>query len=219
MKNAFTRIVVVLDRSGSMESIREATIAGFNHFLHEQRKQPGECMLRLVQFDDEYNVIFDGPLALVPELTAATFVPRNNTALFDAQGRTIIDLGRDLAQLPEHLRPSKVIVVTLTDGMENASHKFTERDVAKLVQEQRDKYAWDFVYLGANQDAVRVAAGMNIPRGSTMTYNASAAGTRNTMRAMSNYVGQARGMSVGQAVFSVEDREDALSGDDTVVPI
>lgn len=217
MKSNYTRIVVVLDRSGSMATCRESTVAGFNHFVREQQKVAGECKLKLVQFDDVYEVVFDGAIRTAPELTQQTFVPRGSTALLDAQGRTIVELGFELDRMREEDKPSKVIIVTLTDGHENASTDYTTEEVARLVKEQRERYGWDFVYLGANQDAIRVAASMNIPRGSTMTYNATAAGTRNTMRAMSNYVGQARGM--GQAVFSEEDRKSALDGDDTVQPI
>lgn len=162
MKDNFTRIAIVLDRSGSMESVREATIAGFNQFIEEQKKAPGEATVKLVQFDDQYEQVFDKPLQDVPQLTQAMFVPRGWTALLDAQGRTIVALGAELAALKEEERPSKVLMMTLTDGHENRSKEFTLERVAALIKEQKEKYRWEFVFLGANQDAVKVAASMKL---------------------------------------------------------
>ena len=133
MKANYTRIAVILDRSGSMQSVCEATVAGFNEFVRTQQSLPGEVKLKLVQFDDRYEVVFDEPLHQVPELTQQTFVPRGMTALLDAQGRTIVELGAELAEQPEEERPSKVIVLTLTDGLENASKSFTRDRVAELI--------------------------------------------------------------------------------------
>ena len=146
-----------------------------------------------------------------PELTQNTFVPRGSTALFDAQGRTIVELGRELAALPEHERPSKVIVVTLTDGLENASKQYNLQQIGEMIKEQRDKYSWDFVFLGANQDAVATAAAMSIPLPSAMSYSTSKAGIAATMAAVSQYVGAARGGKV--AAFSAEERKAAMDKD------
>jgi hypothetical protein len=225
MNDNFTRIVVILDRSGSMASVRESTVAGFNQFIIGQKKVPGEVTVKLVQFDDQYEVVFDKPLNDVPELTQATFVPRGSTALLDAQGRTIIELGAELAALNEDQRPGRVIVMTLTDGQENASREFAplpfgedrekrpELDgvqrIADMIKTQREVYGWDFIFLGANQDAVRVAASMNIPVRSSMTYSANPVGMANVMSSANNYVGavRARGMSV----FSDDDRVKAMA--------
>jgi hypothetical protein len=211
MKNNFTRIAVILDRSGSMESCKESTVAGFNEFIRTQRELPGEATVKLVQFDDQYETVFDKPLKECPELTQNTFVPRGSTALLDAQGRTIVELGQELAALPEQERPSKVIVVTLTDGMENASKEFSLDKIGKMTREQRDKYNWDFVFLGANQDAIQTAAAMNIPMPSAMSYSTSKAGIAATMAAVSNYVGSARKGKA--AAFSKKDRESAMEKD------
>jgi hypothetical protein len=211
MKDNFTRIAVILDRSGSMESCKESTVAGFNEFIRTQRELPGEATVKLVQFDDQYETVFDKPLKECPELTQNTFVPRGSTALLDAQGRTIIELGRELAALPVEQRPSKVIVVTLTDGMENASKEFTLEKIGEMTREQRDKYNWDFVFLGANQDAIATAAAMSIPLPSAMSYSTSKAGIAATMAAVSHYVGTARRGKA--AAFSAEDRESAMGKD------
>jgi hypothetical protein len=211
MKDNFTRIAIILDRSGSMESCKESTVAGFNEFIRTQKEIPGEATVKLVQFDDQYETVFDKPLKECPELTQNTFVPRGSTALLDAQGRTIVELGQELAALAEHERPAKVIVVTLTDGMENASKEFNLERIGAMIRKQRDKYNWDFVFLGANQDAVATAAAMSIPLPSAMSYSTSKAGVAATMAAVSHYVGAARKGKA--AAFSAEDRESAMEKD------
>jgi hypothetical protein len=212
MKDNFTRIAIVLDRSGSMESCKESTVAGFNEFIRTQREIPGEATVKLVQFDDQYETVFDKPLKECPELTQNTFVPRGSTALLDAQGRTIVELGQELAALPESERPSKVIVVTLTDGLENASKQYNLDKIGEMIREQRDKYNWDFVFLGANQDAIATAAAMSIPLPSAMSYSTSKAGVAATMAAVSHYVGAAR--KGNAAAFSAEDRKSAMEKDE-----
>lgn len=211
MKDHFTRIAIILDRSGSMESCKESTVAGFNEFIRTQKKLPGEATVKMVQFDDQYETVFDKPLKECPELTQSNFVPRGSTALLDAQGRTIVELGQELAALPEPERPSKVIVVTLTDGIENASKEYNVEKIAEMIREQRDKYNWDFVFLGANQDAIATAAAMCIPPSSAMSYSTSKAGVAATMAAVSHYVGAARQGRV--AVFSPQDRKSAMKKD------
>ena len=211
MKDNFTRITIILDRSGSMESCKESTVAGFNEFIRAQKELPGEATVKLVQFDDQYETVFDKPLCDCPELTQNTFVPRGSTALFDAQGRTIVELGRELAALREHERPSKAIVVTLTDGLENASKQYNLQQISEMIREQRDKYKWDFVFLGANQDAIATAAAMNIPLPSAMSYSTSKAGIAATMAAVSHYVGAARSGKVAE--FSPADRKAAMDND------
>lgn len=212
MKDNFTRIVVILDRSGSMESCKESTVAGFNEFIRSQREVPGEASIKLVQFDDQYETVFDKSLLNCPELTQSTFVPRGSTALLDAQGRSIVELGQELAAIPEDDRPSKVIVVTITDGLENASKIYNLDQIGSMIREQRDKYSWDFVFLGANQDAVKTAEAMNIPLPSAMSYSASKAGIAGTMAAVSRYVGSYR--SGRPASFSQADRDSAMEDDD-----
>ena len=211
MKDNFTRIAIILDRSGSMEICKESTVAGFNEFIRNQKKLPGEATVKLVQFDDQYETVFDKRLEDFPELNQNTFVPRGSTALLDAQGRTIVELGQELAALPEQERPSKVIVVTLTDGLENASKHYNLEKIGEMIREQRDKYNWDFVFLGANQDAIATAAAMNIPLPSAMSYSTSKAGIAATMAAVSHYVGAARGGKA--AAFSPQDRKSAMEKD------
>lgn len=211
MKENRTRIAIILDRSGSMASVRESTIAGFNQFIRSQREIPGDVSVKLVQFDDQYEVVFDRSLAEVPELTQDLFVPRGTTALFDAQGKTVVTLGQELAAMPESERPSKVIVMTLTDGLENASREYSVDQVASLIKHQTEVYRWDFVFLGANQDAIQTAATMAIPMASALTYPSTAPGMAKVFREASAYVQTSR---AGAApMFSAAARKSVLEED------
>lgn len=156
MKDGTTEIVVLLDRSGSMGSAKRDIIGGFNRFVAEQRKLPGEARLTLVQFDSQgpHEVVHDRvPLARVPDLTDATYVPRGMTPLLDAMGWTIDHAGQALAALPEAERPATVVFVVATDGEENASREYSKAALRDKVVMQQDTYSWKFLYLGANQDA------------------------------------------------------------------
>lgn len=212
MKDNFTRIAVVLDRSGSMASVREATIAGFNEFVREQQRLPGEAWLSLLQFDDQFETVIDCQIADVPLLTAQTFVPRGSTALLDAQGRTIVGLGAELLSLPENERASKVIVVTITDGDENASKEFSHAQIVQMIGEQREKYGWEFTYIGANQDAVKVAVSLGMAAGSAITYVANSVATGNVFRSVSSSIGNT--CMTGQSInYSDADRMAARVDD------
>jgi hypothetical protein len=220
MKDGFTRLALVLDRSGSMASIDEATVAGVNKFIEEQKRVPGTATLKLVQFDDVYEEVFDSPIAEAPELTLSktpregqkTYEPRGSTALLDAIGRTVTELGAALAALPEDERPSKVIVVIMTDGLENASQVFSKDKVSAMITEQRDIYKWDFVYLGANQDAIATAAMMGIDAASSITYKPNRAATANAVNAMSAAVRRSR-MSGEKVSYTPGERKASLFED------
>jgi uncharacterized protein YegL len=163
MNNNLTEIAFVLDRSGSMQSMVEPAISGFNRLLREQQQEPGGARFTLVLFDDYYEVPFHSvPIAEVVELDTTSYVPRGSTALLDAVGRTIDELGATLAAIPEADRPGQVIVAILTDGEENASRRYTWQDIAKRIHHQSEAYGWKFLFLGANQDAIATAAKMNI---------------------------------------------------------
>lgn len=206
MKDNFCDVTIVLDRSGSMASVQPDTIGGFNTFIKEQRKLPGQCNVSLVQFDDQYEPQYAGkPVNDAPLLTVETFVPRGMTALLDAIGRTINETGKRLDVMANADKPSKVMFVILTDGGENSSKEFTRAKVFEMIGHQKSTYQWDFVFLGANQDAISVGASLNIGAGSTMTYAANAQGTQAAFASASNYVGQTR--STGKASFTAEDRK------------
>jgi len=197
MKSNYTRIAIVLDRSGSMATCREATVAGFNEFIRKQKELSGDVKVSLIQFDDVIDQVWTKMLQDVTDLTQETFVPRGSTALLDAQGTTIVKLGEELAAQAPADRPENVIVLTLTDGQENASKEYTADMIAVMVKTQREAYNWQFIFLGANQDAIKTAARMNIGRDSSLTYSTDRKSLMNTMRSASNYVGAVRSRGIG----------------------
>lgn len=199
MNPNLVEIAFILDRSGSMESLRGQAIAGFNHFLADQLNHPGDARLTLVLFDDEYLVPVEArPLRDVPPLDATTYVPRNSTALLDAIGRTIDQLGQRLAAIPEPDRPGQVIVAILTDGLENASTHHTWEDIAGRIRHQREKYRWEFLFLGANQDAIATAARMSIGRLNAATIEKSTVSyARSSPRSLSRKIKAMRSAAAG----------------------
>ncbi len=204
-----TLIAVLLDRSGSMESIKPDTEGGFNAFIAEQRKEPGDARVTLAQFDTEYEVVYaNRPIADVPPLQLQ---PRSMTALYDALGRLITDVGAELAARPEAERPGHVIVVVMTDGMENSSAEWTHEAVSAAIKRQESEYSWYFVFLGANMDAVAVGAQLGFAPDRTMTYDASELGVASAMAATTNYVSRQRRAAPMAAApgFSDADRVGA----------
>jgi hypothetical protein len=175
-----------------METVREATIESFNQFVTQQRSLPGEANLFLAQFNTEYQVLFDKPIANAPMLSYLTYQPNGSTALYDAMGLTIDSLGQRLSAMPESDRPNKVICVILTDGLENSSRRYSQQMVAERVEHQRMKYCWEFVFLGANQDAVLTARGFNIPMEAAMSFCPAPGEIQSTAFAASRYVGERR---------------------------
>jgi uncharacterized protein YegL len=163
MKDA-THIAILLDRSGSMDSIKEETISGFNFFLNEQKESGANASLTLVQFDTQATEVVheNAPIQSVPPLNAQTYQPRGGTPLLDALGETIISTGRTLSVIPEANRPDKVVFVIITDGQENSSHKYNKAQVKEMLEHQTNVYKWQFIYLGANQDAFAEAGNMGI---------------------------------------------------------
>jgi Mg-chelatase subunit ChlD len=179
MNKNYTEIVFVLDRSGSMQSCQEAAIAGFNRFLVEQQQLEGVVKLTLILFDDEYLMPISAlPAAEVLPLDEQTYVPRGSTALLDAIGRSVDELGGRLASLSEADRPGQVVLAILTDGLENSSQTYNWRQIAALIKHQAEKYQWTFLFLGANQDAIATAAQMNIAAANAATYVGDADGLR-----------------------------------------
>lgn len=182
-----THITVLLDRSGSMDLIRDATIEAYNAFLRDQRRLPGKTTLSLVRFDDRYELVYLAvPAAEAELLSYENFTPRGATALYDAMARAIDELGRYLASLPEQERPGRVLFVVVTDGMENASLEVGKRDVLRRVAHQRDKYGWTFVFLGAGLDVIAQAADLGISRGNMLNFKPTAGGIKGALRSLSD---------------------------------
>jgi Mg-chelatase subunit ChlD len=207
MRKDFTDITIVLDRSGSMESVADDTIGGFNRFLLDQKQAPGDGVLTLVQFDHEYEFVHRArPLAEVPPLSRETFVPRGQTALLDAIGRTLNDTFERLAKTDEAQLPGSVIFVILTDGHENASREFSRETVFKMISERQAKQGWTFVFLGANQDAIEAGGGLGIAAGTSLSYAATPDGVRLSVKSLSTSVLRARLQQ--KADFDESDREE-----------
>jgi hypothetical protein len=219
VKETGTHLSVILDRTGSMESIRDDTIGGFNAFLDEQKKQPGEATLSLVQFDtrDPFEVIHDfKPIGNVPGLTRETYVPRASTPLLDAVGRGINDLEARLAKLPAKKRPGKVVVVIVTDGQENSSREFNKDQIEKMIKEHEEKDGWQFVFLSADLGAFQDAHGYGIRMGKRIFFDKSAMGTGRVWASVSTRVSQYRQGGAAEVEFKQEDRDkqEELSGRD-----
>jgi hypothetical protein len=193
MRSDLTEIAFVLDRSGSMNPIAGDAIGGFNTFLAAQQALPGEARLTLVLFDHEYLVTHNNvPIQAVPPLDATTYVPRGMTALLDAVGRTIDDVGTRLAGTPEEQRPAKVICAILTDGQENASRDYTFAKVAAMIKHQQEKYSWEFLFLAANQDAIAAAGALSIQPKDAIAFQPTGQGVRQAHAALSDRVTLAR---------------------------
>ena len=160
VRKDLTDVTVVLDRSGSMVSCREEAENGLNHFIEEQKKQPGECLFSLVQFDNEYEFVHKGEK--ISDIPKFTLVPRGMTALLDAVGRAIGETGNRLSAMKESDRPGLVVFVIVTDGGENSSHEFNKKQVRDMIERQKSEYSWKFTFLGANQDAFAEASALGI---------------------------------------------------------
>jgi len=211
MSKNLTEIAFILDRSGSMAPVTEAAITGFNEFLRDQQKTEGQARLTLVLFDNEYLVPLDGiPVQEAVALDTTSYVPRASTALLDAIGTTIDRLGARLSALPEPDRPGQVIVAILTDGYENSSEKFTWQDISRKILEQTNTYKWQFLFLGANQDAIATASNLSIAAGNASTYVGDTGGTYTSQRAMSRKTTALRKMSSG-AHLSAKERKDTTA--------
>lgn len=206
-------ITLVLDRSGSMSSIRDATLEGVNSFLTKQREEPGEATFTLVQFDDYYEIVHDAiPLADVPLLSVETFVPRGSTALLDAMGKTINNIKTRQKLLSDADKPAKTILVIVTDGGENSSQEYSRDQVFEIVKALDDVEDWDIIYLGANQDAITVAARMGIRSSSSASYLCSAGNVGNVYKNLSRTVSSNRNTrSYSKTVFSAVERDEMIS--------
>lgn len=164
-----TELVVIVDRSGSMQSIKDDAQGGINQLIEDQKKDKGECSFTLAQFDTEHDLVNDG--TDIKSVEPFTLVPRGGTALYDAIGRTLNAVGKRLADTPEAERPGLVSVVIVTDGYENSSREFDQATVKKMIGEQESKYSWEFSYLGADQDAFAVGNSFGIQN--SVTYGKS----------------------------------------------
>ena len=174
-----TELVFILDRSGSMAGLEADTIGGFNSMLAKQRLTPGEAVVSTVLFDHETQVIHDRvPLGEVKDLTREDYYVRGCTALLDAVGGAIHHIGNVHKYARKEDVPEKTLFIITTDGMENASKRYDYRKVKEMIERQKDKYGWEFLFLGANIDAAREAARFGIGQDKAVTYRSDSVGTR-----------------------------------------
>lgn len=172
-----TEIVVVLDRSGSMNERRDEAVQSYNAFLEAQRKVPGKALFSLTLFNTEFTIEHNGiPLESVPDMTVMRYNPQGFTALLDAVGKTIDEVGTRLAATPESKRPHKVIFAILTDGQENSSHEYPLSIVKAKTEEQQKVYGWEFIYLGMGPETFEDAGKLGVPQANTMTWDTSVKG-------------------------------------------
>jgi Mg-chelatase subunit ChlD len=169
MRSDLTDITLVVDRSGSMQSIRDEAEGGVNAFIEGQANEPGEALLTLVQFDTEYEFLHKG--VPVSQATGYKLVPRGSTALLEAVGRAMNETGERLAAMAEKDRPGLVVFVVMTDGKENASEEFSKADIKTMIQLQQEKYGWHFTFLGADQDAFAEAQEMGMAASSAASFS------------------------------------------------
>ena len=190
MKKNLTEMVFILDRSGSMQGLEGDTIGGFNAMLEKQKLEEGEAFVSTVLFDDESSVLHDRvDIQKVAPMTRRDYFVGGCTALLDAVGEAI----RHIANVHKYAReedvPEKTVFVITTDGMENASRKYTYEKVKKMISLQQEKYGWEFLFLGANIDAAREAARFGIREDRAANYHADSKGTAVIYEAMSDAVG------------------------------
>ena len=193
MKNGITELVFILDRSGSMGGLEADTIGGFNSMLEKQKKEPGQCWVNTVLFDHETLVLHDRvPLEQVQPITEKEYFVRGSTALLDAVGGAI----DHIASIHRYARPEDVpehtVFVITTDGYENASRRYSAARVKEMIRHEQEKYGWEFLFLGANIDAVAAAGRIGIDESRAANYVGDSRGTRLNYAVMSEAVGSVR---------------------------
>jgi hypothetical protein len=226
MKNDYTHITVLLDSSGSMLDIKKDTIGGFNGFLEGQQEtsKPWDTF-SFVKFSSgvtPYNFVYkNAKIRDVPKLTEKSWVPVGGTALIESAVETIKDLGAFLSSLREEDRPSKVIFVIITDGEENSSkYTYTKQQLNNLITEHTGIWKWEFVFLAANQDAIKAAAEYGIPSFNSMSYGANELGTKSVFSSLTRSLNAYKSADVGVtfaasgAAFTTEERVASMGGVD-----
>jgi hypothetical protein len=204
-----TLIAALLDRSGSMERSKQATEDGWREMINEQRQLLGRCDVTLAQFDTDYEMVYSAiPISDVPEFVLR---PRGRTALLDAIGKFVTEIGEQLAALSEDQRPGQVVCLIMTDGMENASQEWDWKAVKELTTRQQDQWDWKFIFIGANMDAIEVGDRMGFAEGYSISYDDSSyACAAGVMRSARELIRRTREGDDG--AFSDEDRQAAMSG-------
>lgn len=186
MKNEkLTEMVFILDRSGSMSGLESDTIGGYNGLIEKQRKEEGEAAVTTVLFDDKIEMLYNNAdIGKVKKMTGREYYARGCTALLDAIGKTVTEVGNRHKFATASAVPGKTVVVIITDGFENASREYSLEAVKGIIERQKEKYGWEFLFLGANIDAVTAARDIGIADDRAVTYEADEEGTRTNFEAV-----------------------------------
>lgn len=209
VNNNVTELVFILDRSGSMSPLRDDTIGGFNTMLEQQKESGNKVLVSTIMFNETSSVVHDrADIAQVPDLTRDDYSPVGCTALLDAVG----DAVKHIANIHKYARkedvPQKTMFVITTDGMENASRKYSQKDVKKLIEKQKEGSNWEFLFIGANIDSVETAESIGIDGRRAVNYTASKAGTKKLFRGVGKAVGEMCDCACGAAVISDAWKEE-----------
>ncbi len=192
-RNNFTELVFILDRSGSMAGLQDDTIGGFNAMIKKQKKQKGDCFVSTVLFNTKSKVLHDRvPLDEIRPMTDKDYFPGGCTALLDALGDAIHHIGNIHKYAPAGYVPERTVFVITTDGMENASHRYSSEKVKQMIERQKEKYGWEFLFIGANIDAVETARRYGIEEEKAVNYLADSKGTDLLYSSVSDAVSSVR---------------------------
>lgn len=204
-----TELHLIIDRSGSMNRIKDDIEGGIKTLLAEQRKLPGECLVSAYQFDDIYETLFEGKP--ISEVSDVTITPRGSTALHYAIGRTINIIGERLANTKEEDRPGRVSITIITDGLNNIAREFTAEQVSKMVELQTKTYSWDFSFLGCEQNALAAGQSVGVAQASSLSFGSSSKSIGATFSALSRKMSAYRSYNEADILrgFSADERVKA----------
>ena len=193
MRKGLTEVIFILDRSGSMSGLEADTIGGFNSMIAKQKKEDGEAYISTILFDDQTEVLYDRvPVSKIEPMNDKQYYVRGCTALLDALGGAIHHIGNVHKYAREEDRPEKTLFIITTDGMENSSHQYSYEKVKKMVERQKKKYGWEFLFLGANIDAIEVADRFGIAANRAINYECDSKGTQLNYEVLSRTVSEFR---------------------------
>lgn len=209
MRKGLTEIVFILDRSGSMAGLEADTIGGYNSMLDRQKKEDGKAIVSTVLFDDRREVLHDRmDLEKMKHITEKEYYVRGCTALLDAVGESIHHIATVHKYARDEDRPEKTLFIITTDGMENASKRYTHEKVKRMVELEKEKYGWEFLFLGANIDAIKVAGQFGIHEDHAVNFENDSHGTQLNYEVLSRAVSQVRANACMPQALSMEWKED-----------
>ena len=211
MRKGLTEIVFILDRSGSMRGLEADTIGGFNAMIEKQQKEEGEALISTILFDDKTEVLYDRiPIGKVEPMNDRQYYVRGCTALLDAIGGAIHHIGNVHKYARDEDVPEKTLFIITTDGMENASQRYDYKKIKKMVEHQKNKYHWEFIFLGANIDAIEVAGRFGVSASRAVRYECDSVGTALNYSVMSKMVSSARKCSSAEEMEGMFDKSECL---------